>query len=267
MDANTLMKEITLELLEAFTGFRRWWRIALFGLKRRFAASILGPLWLVLPNFIYIVAVCYVFSGAFGITGSAYYAHVAYGFLVWTMMLDSMTRGGNRFVAEFGRFSQMKTNLFGIILKDTIERSIVFLINILPCIMLISIVFRLQPRLDLAIPGILLLFINAFMQSYWLSALSARIRDIPHAVSSFMRLAFFITPILWFPDKLLEGARALLVELNPFYYFIEIVRAPLAEGVLPQPILIGTLAWSGINLVLFLGFAFSSHRRIIHDAG
>jgi lipopolysaccharide transport system permease protein len=261
------MREIALELFEAFAGFRRWQRIALFGLKRRYATSALGPLWIVLPNAVYVVAVCFVFAGAFKLAGAAYYAHLAYGFLIWTLILDSTTRGGNQFVAEFGRFSQMKTNLFGIILKEAIERGIAFLANLIPCILFFYLVYGLVPRLDLAAFGLVLLFANSFLQSYWLSALSARYRDVPQALSSFMRLAFFITPILWFPDGMLEGARALLVHLNPFYFFIEMLRAPLAEGRLPSDIMLGALIVTGLNLAIFLGFALFYHRRIIYDAG
>jgi lipopolysaccharide transport system permease protein len=40
-----------------------------------------------------------------------------------------------------------------------------------------------------------------------------------------MRLAFFITPVIWIPDQL--GERAYLALFNPFTYFLELIREPL----------------------------------------
>jgi ABC-type polysaccharide/polyol phosphate export permease len=62
-----------------------------------------------------------------------------------------------------------------------------------------------------------------------------------------MGLTFFITPILWMPSMLSGSAdpsyaldlssglsgRAAVVVFNPFYYFLEIVRAPLLGYAIP----------------------------------
>ena len=59
-----------------------------------------------------------------------------------------------------------------------------------------------------------------------------RFRDIPQIVASVMQIAFFMTPIIWKPE-LLGHTAARLLPLNPFFAFLEIVRAPLL-GTVPD---------------------------------
>ena len=46
-----------------------------------------------------------------------------------------------------------------------------------------------------------------------------------------MRISFFVTPILWMPEMLPN--RAVFVDFNPFFHYLELVRAPLLGNV-PQ---------------------------------
>ena len=94
----------------------------------------------------------------------------------------------------------MKTNLFGIILKEVIARSIILVVSLL---FYAGIYWSISGRMPLSpwlFAGLALLFVNSFMQSYWLSALSARFRDLPPIVASIMRMMFFVTPIFWYAE-------------------------------------------------------------------
>lgn len=252
------------QIAEAFWDFGKWWRIALFGLKRRHMTTLLGPVWLFLPDFVFIAVVAAVFSAQFATEGSSYFVYVASGYVSWVFMADSVGRGGNLFVTEFGRYSQMKTNLFGIILKEVIARSIILLVSLTICMALSwGISGGLSPSPWLA-AGLALLFVNSFMQSYWLSALSARFRDLPPVVASLMRMMFFVTPIFWFPGMLGQGIREYILHLNPFHHMMEMVRAPLLSGGVDLDILRFAGFWTLANLVLFIAVGRSLHRRIIY---
>ena len=62
---------------------------------------------------------------------------------------------------------------------------------------------------------------------------STRFRDLTPITQSIVQLMFFLTPIVWIYDDLLNSPnpaiaeRARIAEFNPFLHFIEIVRAPL----------------------------------------
>ena len=87
--------------------------------------------------------------------------------------------------------------------------------------------------------------------------LSARFRDIPQIIFSAIQVLFFLTPILWSPDLL--RSRAYLVDWNPFYHLIEVVRAPLL-GTAPAALTYASvLAITGLNLML-TGLLFTRYR-------
>ena len=66
------------------------------------------------------------------------------------------------------------------------------------------------------------------------SILGTRYADLDELIHSTLRLVFFITPIFWIPHQHVRGAYVdALLYLNPFYYFIEVVREPLLYGTIP----------------------------------
>jgi ABC-type polysaccharide/polyol phosphate export permease len=58
--------------------------------------------------------------------------------------------------------------------------------------------------------------------------ISARFRDMQPIVASVMTIAFYVTPVMWFP-KLIENnpLAHLLLGLNPLYHWLQIVRLPI----------------------------------------
>ena len=83
----------------------------------------------------------------------------------------------------------------------------------------------------LALPGLLLVLLNGALMSLCIGMVSARFRDIPQLIGSFVQIAFFVTPIFWTPD-LLKG-RTFALDFNPFYHLLEIVRGPML-GTVPS---------------------------------
>ena len=85
----------------------------------------------------------------------------------------------------------------------------------------------------LAIPGIVLLFVNGFWLVGALAFLGARFRDVELIVRNLLQLAFFFTPVFW-NHEVIPTTRRYIVDYNPFYYLIEIIRSPLL-GKIPEP--------------------------------
>ena len=74
-------------------------------------------------------------------------------------------------------------------------------------------------------PALALILLNGLWVGLLFGLLSARFRDIPLIVSNIVQVMFFLTPVIWRADMLPE--RALLLDANPFYHFVEILRAPM----------------------------------------
>jgi ABC-type polysaccharide/polyol phosphate export permease len=60
-----------------------------------------------------------------------------------------------------------------------------------------------------------------------LSIVAARFRDIQLIVSTVLQLVFLLTPIMWEAKSLRGIAVTYVVDLNPIYHLIEVVRRPL----------------------------------------
>ena len=80
-------------------------------------------------------------------------------------------------------------------------------------------------QLLLTVPAVFVLLLNGFWMALLLGMLSARFRDIPLVLANAVQVLFFVTPVIWTPNML--PGRALILDLNPFYHLIEILRAPL----------------------------------------
>jgi lipopolysaccharide transport system permease protein len=55
----------------------------------------------------------------------------------------------------------------------------------------------------------------------------ARYRDLPQIVNSALQILIFLTPIMWMPNSISERVGFYLVQLNPLYHLLDLVRAPL----------------------------------------
>jgi ABC-type polysaccharide/polyol phosphate export permease len=113
----------------------------------------------------------------------------------------------------------------------------------------------------LFVPGLALFCVNAMWMVLVLSMACARYRDVAPLIGSLLQIAMFITPVLWNPGQL-QGRMALVVQFNPLYHLLELLREPLlgrAPG-LPTWILGSVGAVVGWAFAMFL---FSRFRRRI----
>jgi ABC-type polysaccharide/polyol phosphate export permease len=77
----------------------------------------------------------------------------------------------------------------------------------------------------LALPALLLYLPLGLFIALALGPFCARFRDMPQMIASALQILFFLTPIFWMPGHL-QG-RLAVVDGNPFYHLVEIMRAPL----------------------------------------
>ena len=87
------------------------------------------------------------------------------------------------------------------------------------------------------------------MYSTIIGIVSARFRDIEPTIKALMAPMLLLTPVLWKPAML--GDYQNLIYLNPFTYFIGIVRNDLIG------IEFDILIWIGVFVITFFSFVFS----------
>ena len=100
------------------------------------------------------------------------------------------------------------------------------------------------------IPGLVLFLLNIFWVMLFLGTFCTRFRDMPQIVGNLLQVFFYVTPILWMPGALTPRSANLLVDPNPVYHILQLVRAPIL-GQAPT-----VLNWSVGISVAVVGLAF-----------
>jgi ABC-2 type transport system permease protein/lipopolysaccharide transport system permease protein len=132
-----------------------------------------------------------------------------------------------------------------------IWRNLVIFAHHLVVYLVVLAMFRLSPfpALLLALPALGLIVLNGIWIGLLFGLINARLRDFSQIVNNATRVAFFITPIIWYADSA-TGLRSAFVSLNPLYYLVEVLRAPLlgqlpSAGVWQVVLAVTALGWLG----------------------
>ena len=208
----------------------KMWRvirlIAITDMIARYRRTLLGPLWIVIGLAFGSLGLGLLWSELWGIPKEDIVPSITVGFLVWIFLNNCVMEGTNCFLVDSSMLQNMSLPITFLPLLCLSKQLINFLHSLL-IIVAVSIIYppdNLYMPL-LAIPGILLLSAFLLITICLLGMLCARFRDISPLISSLMPMLFFLSPVLF----RIQQAESIswLIWLNPFTYFIVIVREPL----------------------------------------
>jgi ABC-2 type transport system permease protein len=242
------------ELLFAFHDFKlalsqyqTWMSLGFLEVKQRYRRSILGPWWITISMGIFILAMGVIFSRLFSQNLAEYIPFFTSGFLIWSFISTTINESTDILKSNDGFIKQIKLPYNLYILKFFTRNLIVSAHNFV-VYLLVIIYFGFNPGLNVlfVIPGMFILIINMYWISLMIALVSTRFRDMIPIINTCLQILFFVTPISWTPKLL--GENSIIIKLNPFVYFLDIVRQPLL-GHIPS-----LLTWSVTSLIAFAGF-------------
>lgn len=226
----------------------------------RYRRSRVGAFWLTINMAVMIAALGFVFGTLFGQPMNEFLPYLAIGLIVWGFLSTVVGEGCTGFVLAEGIILQVRMPLFTHVMR-ILWRNIVILGHNLLILPILFLVFMkpVSPLALLAIPGFVLLVFNAAWMMLVLAVACARFRDMTQIVQNVMQVLFYLTPIIWSAALLPDRAGTSMLDLNPFYHLISIVRAPLL-GEAPTFI---NWVFSGLMMVCGWGAAllFFGHYR------
>lgn len=232
-----------------------WTAMAMQDIRIRYRGSVLGPFWLTLSTAIMIAAMSVIYARLFKTNLDAYLPYLAIGLIVWQFLSTLINEGCLTFLAVQTVILQAPMP-FSVHAYRLVCRNFIVLAHNFAIIPIILIFFAPTTgwRALWCLPGFLVLAINGVFVSIFFGMLSARFRDVPPIVTSFVQVLFFVTPIFWSPALL--GPFEHIIELNPFFAAIDVIRAPLLDvptALYSWPILIVTTVVGGA--ISFAAFA------------
>ena len=205
-------------------------------IKQRYRRSKVGPFWITISMGVLIASIGIVFGQIFNSPMKEYLPFLAAGIIFWAFISGVINDGCLGFVAAEGMIKQIPIPLFVHIVRIVWRNVLILLHNlvILPVVMLVLGV-PITLHIFLAVPGIALVLVNLTWIALLLGVVCTRFRDMPNIIASILQVAFYLTPIIWMPNLLPERAGTMLLDINPFYHLLEIIRLPFL-GQLPNSI-------------------------------
>lgn len=202
--------------------------------RQRYRRSSLGPFWITIGMGVMIATIGVVFGQIFKAPLHDFFPFLTIGTIVWTFMATVLSEGSTCFISAEAILKQLPLPLFVHIMRMMWRNLIILAHNIVIFpLVLIAVGKPLELTALLAIPGLLLTLVNLSWMALILGILCARYRDLPQIVTSLLQVVFYLTPVIWMPKLLASRASMYLLDSNPFYHMLEIVRAPLL-GQLPS---------------------------------
>ncbi len=197
--------------------------------RQAYRRSVVGPFWITGGMAIQIATMGVVFSLIFKSDIQNYLPFLSSSIIIWGFMSSVISEGCLSYIAGEAIIKQLNIPLYVYVLRVVWKNIITFGHNliILPLVFLAT-WQGVSWQIVFVIPGLLILIVNLTWLATLLGALSSRFRDLPPIITSLLTVAFYLTPVMWYPTLIGNNQLAhLLLGLNPFYHLLQIVRLPL----------------------------------------
>jgi len=251
------------DLVDGARAYHIWGRLGWQDIRQRYRRSLLGPFWITISAAAMIGGIGLMYSRLLRQEIDEYIPFLAVGLLAWSFIAALINEACTAFVGAEQLIKQVKLPLTVHVWRVVWRNLIIFGHNVL---ILIPVFLYYHRVLDagalLALPGILLIVLNGFLLGISLGMVCARFRDVPPIVGNLVQLAFFLTPVI-FQTKAL-GRQEWIAQVNPFYHFLQIVRAPLLGSEFPVTSWIYTLAASLVCALVTIGLFIRYRSRIAY---
>ena len=197
-------------------------------IRQRYRRSKLGPFWLTISMGVMIGMIGIVFGQVLSSPMQEYLPFLATGIILWTCFSTGVMEGSTSFIDAQGMIRQLDLPLSLYPIR-VLWRNVVICAHNVIILPLVFIVVGRGITWDILwlIPGFILFLWNMLWISLLLGTFCTRFRDMPQIVNSLMQVFFYVTPIIWMPNALNPRSANLLVEPNPVYHMLQIVRLPI----------------------------------------
>ncbi len=217
------------DLRDGLKKWNVWLMLAYQDVKLRYRRSVLGPFWITISMAITVYSMGYLYGHLFHTNLQLYFPFLVAGMLGWALISSQISDLPEALSSSESLIKQIKLPYSLYIHRVAMRNIIIFFHNIIviiPILALFHEIAKVNLYTLMLLPGLALIYINSIVYGLILGMLGARYRDIVQIIRSLIQVAFFLTPIMWNPSLLPEKNR-FLVLFNPFYSFVELIRAPL----------------------------------------
>lgn len=212
-----------------------WTHLVLSDLRSKWRRSFMGVFWSILQPLGLTVLITIVFSRLFHTEIKFYAVYILSGIITWEYISSSLTGGSLAFVQADAYIKQCKHPLAIYTLRLGLSNLIILFLASLSLWLWSSVV---SPKNINGSWIAILSFFPIILAMTWplasiLAYFGARFRDIPHAMGLILQAFWFISPVYFEAKMFRSGGLDRLVDFNPIYHLLQIIRAPIMDGQWP----------------------------------
>ena len=200
--------------------------------KARYRRSVLGPFWMVLSTAVSVAGLGFLWSMLLKDDPIKLVPSLTVGLVVWQFISGCILEAPTVFSRNAHFIRNIKIPFFIFPMQLVMRQLINFGHN---TVVVVVVVVYFAPTLHLnqllVIPGLLLVLGNLCWIILLIAMLGSRFRDFEQIIGAIMPLMFFLSPVIYRPSQLSFGQQ--IVWLNPFSYFITLIRDPISGNIPP----------------------------------
>ncbi len=213
-----------------------WMALVHNDLRNRYRRSVLGLGWSLLQPIAMTAVLCTVFAGVFGVSLREYAPYLLSGLTFWGFLSTTAMSGCQSFIQGESYIRQHRAPLAIYPLRTTLGAGYHFLVGMGVVLLAVSIFSGFTNLLVLLslVPSLVLLFIFAWSLAVCTGTLHVLFHDTQHLLEIVLQIMFYMTPIMYKPEILVNRNLGWAVKFNPFAVLLDLVRQPLLQGALPS---------------------------------
>lgn len=249
------------DLQTTFSLWHVWFYQAYHVISAKYKRTALGSLWISGGMVATSLSLAIVFGGIFGQSLKDALPMIMAGIMCFGFTSYPLSEGQETFIANGSIIKNHAYPFSFYVLEGSTRNIFMFFHNLVVFYISMLIISAIKIPHWSIIPALLLVFIYMNIWGTLTAMMGARYRDLRFLLPYLGQLMSFITPVFWRADQL-TGWRKLIVDLNPLYGLLEIVRYPLLGKAAPMHAWLLACIATIVGAVFWLIFFPRLRRRI-----
>ena len=196
-------------------------------IKVRYKRSVLGIFWVMLHPLLMMIVLSMVFSEIFNVTTKNYSVYVLSGFILWNFFSQSTSSALSSFTSNRSLINKIYLPKSIFPLSVILSGLIHFVFSLVPLFVIFILSGTPLSSKIFVLPlliGMVMLF--SFGVSLIIATLTVFFHDTRYIYDVLLIALMYATPI-FYPESIVPQKYALILHLNPLFYFMDIFRMAL----------------------------------------
>jgi len=202
----------------------------------RYRRTVLGFFWTLISPLLTMAITSVIFSLMMRMSLQNFAIFLFTGLIPWTLFSSCVLQGGASIVENEALIKKIYTPRQTFVVSRCISLLVDALLSFGALFFLALFIGAKEGAALLFLPiSFLLVFVFSLGIALIMSVVSVYYRDAPYVVGIALQAGYYLTPIIY-PVSIVPEQYRWIFYWNPMYYFVQLFRQPIYEGVLPSPV-------------------------------